>query len=354
MPVLMKEMRGRMRGGRTPWVVFLAAAPIVVLGLLVLIPASHRMAEQTEMNWQGQHLAETGKTLFAWLIGIEGVLIGLLAPALTSGSISLEREQRTLEFLLLTRMSPWRIVLGKYFSALSFLLLMIATALPVAAVGFMLGGVDPALFFSFMGIAITTCMGFGAIGLWCSSAAPRTYTAVAGAYGMTIGWLILVPLIMLGLSVALPYDDGVAYQNLRDYLPILAVILAVAALPTGVFSLVITSILRRRQAWYVNAGLWLGCFIVLAALVLNDPGTAGTLNAWMRGNTEEILLIGNPITAFGVLTELASGDDSFQPLGAWFIPVCMGINLLVTLFFLQATALRLKRAAPDTGVGRGE
>ena len=55
-------------------------------------------------------------------------LLMFIMPALTTGSISGERERRTLELLFTTQMPPGDIVMGKLFSALSQLLVLVVSS----------------------------------------------------------------------------------------------------------------------------------------------------------------------------------------------------------------------------------
>lgn len=41
------------------------------------------------------------------------ILVVLSVPAVAGGSISLEREKKTLDVLLTTNLNPWRIITGK-------------------------------------------------------------------------------------------------------------------------------------------------------------------------------------------------------------------------------------------------
>ena len=64
-----------------------------------------------------------------------------LAPAFTSGAISLEREKQTLDMLAATPISSLAIVVGKLFSALAYVFLLIAASIPLTAIVFVFGGV---------------------------------------------------------------------------------------------------------------------------------------------------------------------------------------------------------------------
>ena len=87
--------------------------------------------------------AAIGQGIFAALLMLETLLVAFLAPMATAGAISLEREKQTLEMLAATPITSVAIVLGKLFSALIYVWLLIAASIPLTAVVFVFGGVAP-------------------------------------------------------------------------------------------------------------------------------------------------------------------------------------------------------------------
>ncbi|HEY3415742.1 MAG TPA: ABC transporter permease, partial [Armatimonadota bacterium] len=66
-----------------------------------------------------------------------------ITPAVSAGTITGEREQETLEPLLLTRLSTVNIVLGKLISSQSIVIVLMLCSLPFQVAAVMLGGVSP-------------------------------------------------------------------------------------------------------------------------------------------------------------------------------------------------------------------
>ncbi len=110
MPVLMKEMRVRMRGVRAPAMLFLSTAAAITIGLVILgtqwgfYNAQILTVTSTIAAYSNQ-MADLGRHLMLGLMGMEMALCALITPALTAGAFSLEHEQQTLELLLLTPLS---------------------------------------------------------------------------------------------------------------------------------------------------------------------------------------------------------------------------------------------------------
>ena len=61
--------------------------------------------------------------LYTFVSSIEFLMLMFIMPALTASSISGERERQTLELMLTTTMKPKEIILGKFWSALTTMLI---------------------------------------------------------------------------------------------------------------------------------------------------------------------------------------------------------------------------------------
>jgi len=188
-PVLVKEMRTRMRGARAYW---------VLLGYLGFLTA---VLLFTYSSWQSSVAAtgtgasdssETGKMLFNVLLVCQSFLVLFITPAITSGSITIEREQQTLDMLTMTRMTRGAMVGGKLISAVSFTALLLITSLPLVSICFMLGGVDPAMVISTYLAMLMGSFLIGAIGLAWSSVCKTTTVAVLLTYLTMLFFAVLM------------------------------------------------------------------------------------------------------------------------------------------------------------------
>jgi ABC-type transport system involved in multi-copper enzyme maturation permease subunit len=135
--------------------------------------------------------AAIGQGVFAALLMLMTLQVVFLAPAATSGAISLEREKQTLDLLAATPISSLAIVVGKLLSALVYLFLLIAASIPLMAIVFVYGGVGPEDVLRGYIVLVVTALGLGSFGLFCSSLVKRTTAATAvtifGVLAMTIG-----------------------------------------------------------------------------------------------------------------------------------------------------------------------
>jgi ABC-type transport system involved in cytochrome c biogenesis permease component len=191
-PVLTKELRVRMRGTRG-FLVMLAY--VVILSLFALGYLLARIAPSTSIWSPGRmppppdFWSLLGHQLFVILAVVQLSLVLLFAPALTCGTITAEREQRTLELLGLTLIRSRSVVLGKFFASLCYVGLLLLCSVPIFAFTLMLGGVSPLEIVLVYLVTAAAGLFFGAQGMLASSVAHRTYLATVLAYGLTGFWI---------------------------------------------------------------------------------------------------------------------------------------------------------------------
>ena len=188
-PMIRKELRQRMRE-RRGWV--LPSLYLVVLGAVVTFAYFLTTSDRGQSGMQG---STVGVVLFLTLAYSQLGLLLLLAPIFSAGSITIEKEQRTLASLLTTLLTSGQIWWGKFVSSLLFVLLLLVTSLPVLSMAFAFGGVGPWEVFSatLTTVIILGCM--SAIGLYCSSAFQRSVHATAVSYATVIAISVVTAIV---------------------------------------------------------------------------------------------------------------------------------------------------------------
>jgi len=171
--VSVKELRGRMRGRRA--FVMLTIHLIAVAGFAFFVETI--AVQSTSSFGSGSQAADIGRALFDALLFFMTVVVLILAPASTSGAISLEREKQTLDMLVTTPVSSLAIVLGKLFAALGWMALLLLASVPVMALVFMFGGVGPEDVLRAYVVLGATAILFGTLGLFISALLKRTQAA---------------------------------------------------------------------------------------------------------------------------------------------------------------------------------
>jgi ABC-2 type transport system permease protein len=188
-PMIRKELRQRMRE-RRGWL--LPSLYLVVLGAVVTFAYFVTTTDRGASGIQG---STVGVVLFLTLAYSQLALLLLLAPIFSAGSITIEKEQRTLVGLLTSLLTSAQIWWGKFVSSLLFVLLLLVTSLPVLSMAFAFGGIGPWEIFSatLTTVIILACM--SAIGLYCSSAFQRSVHATAVSYATVIAISVVTAIV---------------------------------------------------------------------------------------------------------------------------------------------------------------
>src|SRR4051812_17784635 len=203
-----KELRGRVRGRRAFVVLTFY---LLFLGLFAWAweLVAERAYVQTAALQGGSGAfasSQVGQEVFGALVLVETLLVVFLAPAFTSGAISLEREKQTLDMLTATPISSLAIVVGKLLSALAYVFLLIAASIPLTAIVFVFGGVAPDDVLRAYAVLIVTALGLGSMGLFISAIMQRTQ-------GATVVTFFTVLFLTLGTMFGVLFWNTMAGVN---------------------------------------------------------------------------------------------------------------------------------------------
>lgn len=188
-PVMVKELRGRMRGirGFAIITVFLTLMSFFTM-LLYLLRVPQGGVVVT---------GELGRLLFIGVLFIELMLIIFIVPALTAGAISSERERKTYDLLQTTLISKATFVVGKMQSALGYIVLLLLSAIPLQSIAFLFGGVSEAELILALLVLAVSAVTLGACGMFFSSITERTLSATVRSYTVATAITIGLPLLAL-------------------------------------------------------------------------------------------------------------------------------------------------------------
>ncbi|SCG82455.1 hypothetical protein DW1_0847 [Proteiniborus sp. DW1] len=175
-PVLKKELKTRMRTWRTPLMISLY---VLVLSLLVLLVFVDVIFSYNSSR--GMRLDNVRDMFFVFTI-FQLLLLIFIVPATTAGSISGERERSTLELLICTKMSSFSIILGKLFSSLAEVIVLLVASIPVMSTFFIFGGVSPGNIILIFGFYFVTAILFGSIGIFMSAFFKKTSSSTVASY----------------------------------------------------------------------------------------------------------------------------------------------------------------------------
>lgn len=188
-PVLIKELRAQMRGGRA----FLILTGYLVMLTLVAWLLFSAAERSLLFLPPGGTSASIGQALFAGLTLFILSLLLFLTPALTAGTISGEHEAQTYEMLLATPLRPVAILVGKLIASLSYIFLLLFATLPLMSMVFLFGGVGLRDVAAVMLLLAATALFFALVSTFFSALFGRTGRATVAAY-MTLLATIFTPL----------------------------------------------------------------------------------------------------------------------------------------------------------------
>jgi ABC-type transport system involved in multi-copper enzyme maturation permease subunit len=194
-PILVKEFRTRMRGARAYWILLGYTLMIAtILGFTYYTQQLHATENGQNMLTAAQAARDLGKTMYFIVFISQAIMVALITPAITSGAITIEREQRSYELLVTTPLRPIDLIRGKLTAAVAFVVLLLTASLPLVSLTFLVGGVSPGeIFFSYLIIALASFVA-GTLGIFWSAALKSTAVATVATY-VTVMVLFLVSML---------------------------------------------------------------------------------------------------------------------------------------------------------------
>lgn len=192
-PLLQKEFRQRMRTKRAPYVVTGYLLAMVGLTFFLLYE-----------NLQGQTLtllSVRSEQIFAALSWLQMAIAAFLTPAFAAGSVSGERERRTLPVLMTTPLSPIGLVIGKILSSSSLIVLLLIVTLPLYSLVFLFGGAVPQEALSVFLFQLFTIFVIAAISVMCSSIALQSAWSTVLSYGLVSFMVLVTGVVGYGLRL---------------------------------------------------------------------------------------------------------------------------------------------------------
>ncbi|GKU78731.1 ABC transporter permease [Paenibacillus sp. L3-i20] len=204
-PVLDKEFRLRMRTPRAMWTLFFY---LFAIGLMAM---SAVYLTQVMSGRGGAYNPEQSKVLFSFLSMAQLGLVAFMAPGLTAGVISGEREKQTLNLLLTTQQSSSTIILSKLVSSLSFMILIVISTIPVYSMIFLYGGVSPKQMILIFLFYVFVMFVLGSFGILFSTILKRTMISVIATYGVTLFIFVgtvIIYFVLQGIAEQASYNSA--------------------------------------------------------------------------------------------------------------------------------------------------
>lgn len=181
-PILLKDLRATLRTALYVRFLYLSTG---IVALFVVSAGAAFAADDLPP-------AEVGRVIFHVFFSALTLVLSFVAPTYAATAITGEKRAGTFESLILTGMSPARIVVGKFLACGAAVLLVVVAVSPVVAVAFLFGGVSPwavATAFGWVlgGLALAT-----AFGLAVSARLESTWVAIAVAFAVAWASMFVV------------------------------------------------------------------------------------------------------------------------------------------------------------------
>ena len=205
-PLLTRELKNRTATPR------IAVAMVVWLGLLSVVFVLTYQAYSGFDGFDVGRVAESGRSVFEWLLSAMLFIVLFLVPATTAGAIAGERERQTLLPLQVSMMSPLSIVLGKLSAAVAFTVLLIFMTTPLLALTYLIGGVTVLDLAKGIAMVLLTSIMVGAVGVACSALTKRVQVATVLAYGFVV-FITIGTSVLFGAAAVI--DDSRGFDQVN-------------------------------------------------------------------------------------------------------------------------------------------
>jgi len=168
----------------------LAMILLIFNGILALVALLNMYSTLAQVRVTAEIQYSSFLDLYVFVAVLEFVMLIVIMPALTAGSISGERERQTLDLMLTTDMTPAEIVLGKLMSSLSTMLLLIISSFPMIALVFVYGGVTLKDIGMLLMCYVAAAVFIGSLGTCCSALFRKTTVSTVVSYGLMVAVVI--------------------------------------------------------------------------------------------------------------------------------------------------------------------
>lgn len=199
-PIFDKELRVSSRRRRNYVLRFVYLASLTIFLTLVWIQEVRYSGSSV---YRISRMARTGQTIIVFIVWFQFCVTQIIAVIMLSTSISDEIYNRTLGMLMTTPINSFQIVMGKLFSKLFQLILLLAISLPLLAIVRVFGGVPWAYVVSSLCITLSTVIFVGSLSLFFSIFSRRAYVVI-----------IMTTLTLTVLFMLLPFLLAMTWHSL--------------------------------------------------------------------------------------------------------------------------------------------
>jgi hypothetical protein len=168
---------------------FYVGRAVYVAALLTLVCTAWLLLTGTQEVRSVGDMARFGSTLFQLLAPLQLAIVLFFSALLTASAVAQEKDRRTLVLLLMTRLSNSELVLGKLFSSLLQVFVMLAAAWPLFMLVALFGGISISQIAWVFAVTVATALAAGSIGSTLALWREKTFQTLALAFLVLMFWL---------------------------------------------------------------------------------------------------------------------------------------------------------------------
>jgi ABC-type transport system involved in multi-copper enzyme maturation permease subunit len=167
-----------------------------VAALLALMSTAWLLLTGTQDIRGVGDMARFGATLFQLLAPLQMALVLFFSALLAASAVAQEKDRRTLVLLLMTRLSGRELVLGRLFSSLLQVFVLLAAAWPMFLLAGLFGGISGSQIVRVFAVTLAAALAAGSIGSTLALWREKTFQTLALAFLTLMFWLALAEVLV--------------------------------------------------------------------------------------------------------------------------------------------------------------
>jgi ABC-type transport system involved in multi-copper enzyme maturation permease subunit len=251
---------------------------VILLTIFVAIVWLSVVRSEGSSAYQKSRMALAGKTIVTTIVTFQFFATQIIAVIMLSTSISDEIYHRTLGLLMTTPIGSFQIVMGKLFSKLLQIILLLAISLPLLAIVRIFGGVPWNYVLSSLCITLTAVIFAGSLSLYFSINNRRTYVVIIKTvvtlgvlffFIPTITGVLFIPRWLPGMSTpatAFPLLIAVIHVNPFAAMSVNTAMMISSSTPRLMLMFAVTPIGVSFFYWPLHCVLMLGASALTIAM----------------------------------------------------------------------------------------
>jgi len=185
--------------------VFVAALFGIILTAWQLLVGSQRVENLGDLAWFGAAVTQI-------LAPLQLAVAMPFSALLVASAVSLEKDRKTLELLLMTNLSNSELVLGKLLAGMLTVVMVVVAAVPLLALVALLGGVSVGQILRIEIVTLASVLVAGSLGSTIALWREKTFQSLAMTALVLVLWLVAWEIV--GTGIVGPELGGVAVSDL--------------------------------------------------------------------------------------------------------------------------------------------